>query len=264
MLLKRITTALVLIPIFILITWFGNPWFAIGIAIISVLAGWEFYRIAYAISTRPATYFGLFIIMLLSLSVFCPVENLKLIIIVVATIVSCIWIIFKKNKDKAYLGLVWTLAGVLYIGLLISYWADLMALEGGKWWVAWAIIIVIACDTAAYFVGRQWGKHKMAPDISPNKTWEGSVGGLIASILVSVLLGILFSLPLRIWELIILGILISAIAQCGDLVESFLKRTAGVKDSSNLLPGHGGILDRIDSYILMGPVIYYYVIYFAL
>jgi phosphatidate cytidylyltransferase len=264
MLLKRITTAAILIPLFVVIIWFGNPWFTIGIAIIAVMAGWEFYRIAFAISTRPATYFGLFIILLLPISIYCPVESIKLIIIVFATIVSCIWILFKKNKDKAYFGLIWTLAGILYIGLLISYWANLMALDDGKWWVAWAIIIVIACDTAAYFTGRQWGKHKLAPQISPKKTWEGSAAGLIASILVSVLLGWLFGLPQQIWELVLMGIVISVIGQCGDLVESFLKRTAGVKDSGNLLPGHGGILDRIDSYILLGPVIYYYVIYFAL
>jgi phosphatidate cytidylyltransferase len=264
MLLKRIITAVILIPIFIVVTWFGNPWFAILIAIVALLAGWEFYRIAHAISTRPATYFGMFIILLLTLCVFCPVANLKIIIIVIATIVSSIWILFKKNKDKAYLGLVWTLAGILYIGLLISYWADLMVVEYGKWWVFWAILSVAACDIAAYFVGRQWGKEKLAPDISPNKTWIGSIGGAIASIAVSVLLGILFSLPVPIWELIIMGLVISIVAQCGDLVESFLKRTAGVKDSGNLLPGHGGILDRIDSYILLGPVVYYYVICFAL
>lgn len=264
MLLKRIITALILILIFILITWFGNPWFTIGIAVIAVLAGWEFYRIAHAISTRPATYFGMFIILLLVLCVFCPVANLKIIIIVIATIVSSIWILFKKNKDKAYLGLVWTLAGILYIGLLTSYWPNLMVVEGGRWWVFWAIITVVACDVAAYFVGKQWGKHKLAPDISPNKTWIGSIGGVLASILVSVLLGILFGLPMQIWQLIIMGLVISIIAQCGDLVESFLKRTAGVKDSGNLLPGHGGILDRIDGYILLGPVVYYYVISFAL
>jgi phosphatidate cytidylyltransferase len=264
MLLKRIITGFVLLALFVLMTWFGNPWFTIGIAVIAVLAGWEFYRMAHAISTRPATYFGILIILLLSISIFCPVESIKLIIIAIATIVSSIWILFKKNKDKAYLGLLWTLAGILYIGLLVSYWPDLMALEGGKWWVAWVIIIIVACDVAAYFVGRQWGKHKLAPIISPKKTWEGAAGGLIASVIVSVLLGVLFSLPLQIWELIILGIVISAIGQCGDLVESFLKRSAGVKDSGNLLPGHGGILDRIDGYILIGPIIYYYVIYFAL
>jgi phosphatidate cytidylyltransferase len=178
--------------------------------------------------------------------------------------VSSIWIIFKKDKDKAYVDLIWTLAGILYIGLLISYWPELRALDNGIGWVAWPIITVIACDTAAYFIGRTWGKHLLAPTISPKKTWEGAIAGLIASVIVSVLLGILFSLPLQIWELIVLGIIISVIAQCGDLVESLLKRYAGVKDSGNLLPGHGGILDRIDSYILLGPVIYYYVIFFAL
>jgi phosphatidate cytidylyltransferase len=263
MLRKRIITALILIPLFMAMVWFGNPWFTIGVAIISILAGWEFYRIARSLNVRPATYLGLFAILLLIICLYCPLDSIRLIILAAATIASMIWAIFKKDKDKAFSDLIWTLSGILYIGLLLSYWPDIMALDNGKWWVFWLIISVVACDVAAYFVGRTWGKHLMAPAISPKKTWEGAAGGLIASIIISILLGLLFGLTVPIWELMLLGILIGVIAQCGDLVESLLKRHAGVKDSGNLLPGHGGMLDRIDSYMLLAPIIYY-VIYFAL
>lgn len=263
MLRKRIITASILLPLFIIFAWFGNPWFLIGIIIVAAWAGWEFYRIASSLNVRPLTYFGLFIIILLQISLYCPQESIKLIIIAIATIISAIWLLFRKNIDNASSSLAWTLAGMLYIGLMISYWGNIMSLVNGRLWIAWIILSITACDVLAFFVGRKWGKHPMASTISPKKTWEGSIGGLLGCVAISIIFGIIFGLPLAHWQLAVLGIIMSLIAQAGDLVESLLKRNAGVKDSGNSLPGHGGILDRIDSYILIGPIIYY-VIYFAL
>jgi phosphatidate cytidylyltransferase len=104
----------------------------------------------------------------------------------------------------------------------------------------------------------------MAPSVSPKKTWEGAIGGLLGSIIVSIILGIVFSLPLNYWQLALLGCVISILAQLGDLVESLLKRNTNVKDSGNLVPGHGGILDRIDSFIFTGILVYYCVIVTAI
>ena len=129
--------------------------------------------------------------------------------------------------------------------------------------VVYCILILFAVlftDTFCYFVGCKFGKHKLAPVISPNKTIEGSIGGTLACLITSIFLGYCFSIP---WSHIIaLSMLIAVFAQLGDLSESMIKRDAGVKDSSNILPGHGGFLDRLDSYILTFPVIYYYVQYF--
>jgi len=123
------------------------------------------------------------------------------------------------------------------------------------------LFAVLVTDTFCYFAGKRFGKHKLSPVISPNKTIEGSLGGTLMCMLFS--LGIGFGIGLPWYHTIVLGLLIAVFAQIGDLCESMIKRDAGVKDSSNVLPGHGGFLDRTDSYILTIPVVYYYLQYFV-
>jgi phosphatidate cytidylyltransferase len=121
-----------------------------------------------------------------------------------------------------------------------------------------ALLATFASDTAAYFIGRFFGRHKMAPRISPGKTWEGAVGGLIGAVIVSLLFSLLGPVRLHFGYLTaaLLGLLISVFGQAGDLAESLLKRNAGVKESGGLLPGHGGLLDRLDSVLFAGAVVY--------
>lgn len=123
---------------------------------------------------------------------------------------------------------------------------------------SWFVMIWM-CDTFAYFGGTLWGKHKLAPKISPNKSVEGFLFGLIGAILVSLLIYWFKILPFSLKELLVLGIIIGIFAQIGDLVESRIKRIAGVKDSSNLLPGHGGIMDRFDSIVFTTPMVFIYI-----
>jgi phosphatidate cytidylyltransferase len=146
----------------------------------------------------------------------------------------------------------------------------LRGLEEGRNWVLFALFTTIASDTIAFFVGRTFGKHHLAPNISPGKTWEGTIGGIGGAVLISFLFSSskLFSLnnPLFIqhfsyWQAILLSIMVSVFGQLGDLVESLLKRNMGVKDSGRLVPGHGGFLDRIDSIIFAGIVVYYYALF---
>jgi len=152
------------------------------------------------------------------------------------------------------------MAGILYIGWLLSYLVALRGLDDGRDWVFLALFATFGSDTAAFFVGRALGRHKLAPNISPGKTWEGAIAGVFGSIIVSLVLVNLLSLPLSNVGAILLGLLISLFGQLGDLVESLLKRNMGVKDSSKLIPGHGGFLDRIDSIIFTGLVVYYWVL----
>lgn len=151
------------------------------------------------------------------------------------------------------------MAGILYVGWLSSYWVSFL-MGAGRELVLWGLIIIVANDTGAFLVGRTWGKHRMAPNISPNKTWEGAIGGFLFAIASSLLVGTLCSLPLNYLKLVLVGCVVSVVAQFGDLVESLFKRNAGAKDSGNLLPGHGGVLDRTDSIIFAGPVLYYFII----
>ncbi len=119
--------------------------------------------------------------------------------------------------------------------------------ETGCWWLLLAILTVYAADTGAYAVGRLFGRHRMAPSISPGKTWEGTAGGMLFAVIAAVVLGALFPLRLEIWHLAAIGVILGAVSPIGDLVESKIKRLADAKDSGNLFPGHGGMLDRLDS-----------------
>jgi phosphatidate cytidylyltransferase len=148
----------------------------------------------------------------------------------------------------------------------------LRGLEDGRNWVYLAMLTTFANDTGAYFIGRARGKRKLAPTISPSKTWEGAVGGLICAILAATVIAMIIRLisvelgapfAFAYWQVITLGFLVGLFAQLGDLVESLLKRNMGVKESGNLLPGHGGVLDRFDSLIFVGAVVYYYVLWVA-
>ena len=263
MLRQRILTAVIGLPIFLAAIWFGNPWFTLVIAIIAVLASLEFYRVTIKYIKRPIIFFAVIVIFLLTLSPYYPGFITRPVILTSAIIVSLIWLLFLREKDRAFLDWAFVVAGILYIGWMLSYWSDLSHIETGREFILWSILIVMSNDTSAFFIGRSWGKHYLAPSISPKKTWEGAIGGSIISIIISVIFGIVLSLPLAYWHLILFGLGISILAQLGDLVESLLKRNAGIKDSSKLIPGHGGILDRLDSFIFVGAVVYIFAINYA-
>jgi phosphatidate cytidylyltransferase len=157
---------------------------------------------------------------------------------------------------------------LVYAGLTLTAVPALRAESNGPSLLIFLLCVVWAGDTAALYVGRAWGRHKLAPALSPNKTWEGSLGSVAGSVLVAgVLLGLAalldiwdsarLSYPDDVWYWLLLAVVVNVAAQLGDLAESALKRSAGVKDSGTLLPGHGGILDRIDALLLAAPVMWY-------
>ena len=133
--------------------------------------------------------------------------------------------------------------------------------ELGRSWLLFALLTTFAADSGAYFVGRLIGRHKMAPNLSPGKTWEGAAGGLAAAITAALLMPLLpneyLNLQLTWWQPALIGAAVGIAAPAGDLLESALKRRAGVKDAGHLFPGHGGMLDRLDSLLLTLPLIYY-------
>ena len=126
-----------------------------------------------------------------------------------------------------------------------------------------ALGVTIASDSFAYFIGRSFGKHKLAPTISPAKSWEGSIAGVIAAVIVGIALKAIFDLPSSYIALGLLAVFASVVGQAGDLVESLFKRNMAVKDSSHAIPGHGGLLDRMDSVVFAVMAVYYYVILFV-
>jgi phosphatidate cytidylyltransferase len=180
----------------------------------------------------------------------------------------------RKGKENAFNSWAWTIGGILYIGFLLSYTIALRGLPHGRGWVFLAILGTFASDIFAYLVGRSFGRHKMAPYISPNKTWEGALGGVAGSMAVASLMVYFmpwldggfpppedYVRPIGYPGGILLGVIVSIAGQMGDLVKSLFKRNTGVKDSSRAVPGHGGFLDRMDSVAFAGVAAFYCVYY---
>jgi len=267
----RTISTLIAIPVVAILVWLGTPWLTILAAAWGAGGVLEFYGITKkSRGIKPLAFFGviwtvLFIVSpnvsrIPQLSNFQPVP----VLLTTAVIFPLIILLFRKGKENAFASFAWTVSGILYIGWLLSYFVALRDLnEFGRGWVFMALLCTIASDVSAYLVGRSLGRHKMAPYISPNKTWEGAIGGLAGAVLLSVFVVYLFKLPVGYWEGIILGILISLFGQLGDLVKSLFKRNMTVKESGNVLPGHGGFLDRMDSMAFAGVTVYYFVILFS-
>ncbi len=179
------------------------------------------------------------------------------------------WEYFEEDAEdssgtgvRPLLGFLFLLLGPVYVGFLLGHGLALRDLEGGvdnlgRSWLLFSMLVVFACDTGAYAVGRLVGRHRMAPRVSPNKTWEGAAGGFAASVGAALLVGVVFELAAPVWQQALIGAVASVAAQVGDLAESVLKRAANVKDSGSIMPGHGGILDRLDSILFALPAVYY-------
>jgi len=183
-------------------------------------------------------------------------------ILTIAATLALISGIFLKREKDTIMDVAVTFLGMVYIGWFFSYFLFIrnMTVHGG--YLFFLMITIFAMDIMAYLVGKTFGRHKLAPAISPKKTWEGAIAGFITGLIAAVIFGRIAGIGGA--HALVLGALIGVVAQLSDLVESLIKRDAGVKDSSTLLPGHGGMLDRMDSFILTAPIMYYYVVWVIL
>ncbi len=266
MLRKRVVTALLLFAALLVVLWLDGafPWFAIAAAVVASLGLWEFYGMVSASGKgKPVVWLGIALAILFIFSPLVEWGNEGGILLTVSIILPLVWVMARKNREGACSSWAFTLAGVLYLGWLASRYVALIRLDHGKEWVILALMVTFASDTCAYFIGSWFGRHKMAPGISPGKTWEGAAGGLVGAVGMGIFMAWLFKLPLAVWQAASLSAVAAIFAQAGDLVESLFKRNMGAKDSGNSLPGHGGILDRVDSVVFAGLVVYYYVIWLA-
>lgn len=257
---SRILSSLLLLPL-ITIVWFGGSCaFAVLVGIVALLGIKEFYGVVARLDGRQVLLFGFLFTSLFIVDAYFDYPNAYTISLFAAVVVlPLIWLSFRFPRGEAFIYWEWMLAGVLYVGWMLGYYVALRGLDQGREWVLLVLLSIFACDTAAFFVGRAMGKHPMAPAISPGKTWEGAVGGFFTAPAAALIIYTLLSIDdTNYVHVIIIGCLIGVFAQLGDLLESLLKRRAGVKDSGSLIPGHGGILDRIDSLVFNGLIIYYY------
>ena len=256
MLLKRIFSALIGIPLLILIVFKGDPYIVLAIFLLILLALFEFRNIINN-SQCQALELLLWLSALLIPLFFLLEYNYILPIFSIYLIFSwCYYLVHSVHFTP--LDLSYTLLGVLYILIGFTHLLLLRNFQDGFWLVMYVFIVVWSTDTGAYFTGLTIGKHKLAPLISPKKTWEGFVGGLIIGVLAAYIYSIYAPLAVgRGLSLLYIAPFVSLAGQIGDLFESSLKRFSKIKDSGEVIPGHGGILDRFDSTLWAAPITYY-------
>lgn len=267
-LLTRLGTAAVLVPA-VLAAIHVDPthWSVLGLACAVVAFGHdEYLRMALpATDEEPMTLLravggGLGIILVIcastySLAAVGPLLTLAVVVLGVAALARRDLVM----QAGRHLGV--TLSGLLYVPLLVSL-LPLLKQSGHGPWLTVVLCMTFFSDTGAYLAGRAYGRTKLYPEVSPGKTWEGALGGIAGSCAAIFVIGRMWLTPEVPWtHAVVLGVVCSICGQAGDLVESLLKRSFGVKDSGNLLPGHGGMLDRVDGMIFVAPVAYLYVTY---
>ena len=258
MLKYRIASAVILIPIVLGSVYFGGLGFFAVVTLALLIAGYEFFDLARRVGHRPIPALGLALIVLFLFNAYAR-AGWELEILTVALVGSLVLAIFWREDDWIASWAL-TFAGALYVGWLGAYTIRVRELPNGLIWAVLALVTIWATDTGAYFVGTRLGRHGFFTAISPKKTWEGAIGGWVAATLVMLVLGSLFA-GLEPVKALLFGFGLSIAATFGDLAESLLKRQTGVKDSGNLVPGHGGLLDRIDSLLFGAAFAYYYLVW---
>ena len=266
---SRIITALIVLPVLIasiLISWLAPLFVALALAAMS-LGLYEFWLLAKRRGMKPDVVVGfvgaaaLFTIFYLDKTY----ENSLFLLLLVLPILTIVALTAAMLRGAPYEGMIAsvgaTILGVMYVALLGGH---LVAVRMGfeqrlsANLLSFFFLVIMGSDTGAYYTGRLLGRHKLAPKISPGKTWEGAIGGMIASLLMAVLAHYWFFPELPLKAALPLAAVMNVLGALGDLTESALKRGAGAKDAAKILPGHGGLLDRLDSLLFNAPVIYYF------
>ena len=271
----RLATAAVGLPILFGAVWLewplGKPiWFAGLVFMVAGIAALELSRLVNLWGNRfhPAIALVFLMTMLisgLSRALTDVPENYETYLDIGAVIVCPVsgWVLGSPRRVPFFdASPVMILRIGIYLGLSLYYALQIRFIEGdGREWTLLLLLVVFATDTSAYLVGRAIGRTPLAPSISPGKTREGAVAGLVGAVAASVLANSVLGLDAIIWEAMALGLIIGTLSQVGDLAESRMKRKAGVKDSGNLIPGHGGVLDRLDSIVYVLPATHLFIIW---
>ncbi len=258
---QRVITSAIAIPVVLAFVWLSG-WWGFAAAILAViLSVYELHNMMVHEGYHPLIWMSFALSILFLLAAMLPQQRLILLEVGLsaALLITLPLLFFRKKLEGAMVDWSLTLAIPVYLGWPLSVFLLLRGFQGGItigfWWVLTVFLGVWGFDTGAFFAGHFFGKHKLAPTISPAKTWEGAAGGLVLSIAAAVLLTV-WSLGVPWYLAILLGILIGVAATLGDLAESLIKRQTHVKDSGQFMPGHGGLLDRIDSLLFAVIVVF--------
>lgn len=253
--LKRTLSALIGAPILLGLTYLGGPYIAFLVAVLTLLALGEFMKIGECMRTHTWSKQTTAVTIVWLINLFVGSQEWMFSVLIFALLLA-LGRLALGYPQTTLAEATFNLLAFLYSVVLLSHLYLLRQLSGGLELTLLTIFLVWATDTGAYLIGKRFGRHLLAPQVSPKKTVEGSLGGLLLSIVVAMLYWRLFG-ETSWFTYLLLAIIVGVSAQIGDLFESALKRSAGVKDSGKLIPGHGGILDRFDSLIFAIPLVYY-------
>jgi phosphatidate cytidylyltransferase len=255
-LLPRVLSSIVLVPILLLVLWIGGWWFVGLVALIVTLAVWEYLQMLARLGLRPAFPFAIALVWLVILYFYWGDRGYLQPGIAFLLLISLTWHVFADRTAHRVENWLLPLVGAFYLSWAVGHALLIRSLSSGLYRLVTTLTIVWSGDTAAYLIGSTWGKHHMLPRISPKKTWEGYLAQVVGGTLAGLLM---FGLGELGWvNGALLGLLVSLLTPIGDLGISMIKRQAGVKDSGRLIPGHGGMLDRIDTIMVAVVLAYYY------
>ncbi len=260
--LYRWLTGLVAVPLLVYIVYFGPPWLFQGfIFVVSVVGFLEFIRLT--APEFPSAAKALCVV-LSFLFVYCLSGGPFFQVLTI----FCLWAMMplgfylfssQSRRNRAVEDIGKAALGFLYVSVPLGLLLLMVRHPKGHLWILWLFTVIFAGDTGAFYVGRSLGRHKLYPAVSPGKTWEGAVGGLFAGVAAGLIFSSFFRVGGSALQVGLLAGSLSVCGQIGDLVESMVKRGAGVKDSGRILPGHGGLLDRVDGVLFAIPVLYMFV-----
>lgn len=262
MLAKRILSAAIFIPACLLIVIAGGWLFIFSVCIVIGLAAWEFWNMFRQGNYAPSGYILIGGSIVLVIARAFPENDIAPMVLsgLIFLAMAFHTISYEKGVDTAGIDFCITIGGLTYVGWLGSYLILLRALPEGLFWIILSILGIGCSDMGAYFIGSKLGKHKISKRVSPSKSLEGFIGGLVSGTLFGFLFGIFlqnYSVKINGLNGLIIGMIVSLLAPLGDLGKSMLKRQFNLKDTSHLIPGHGGILDRIDTWLWAAAISYY-------
>jgi phosphatidate cytidylyltransferase len=256
---QRIITAVIAAAVFLPIVFYGGLPFNLLVYLLGTVGVLELLKMKKIELLSIPSFLSILLLWVFLIprradSILTMFSNYKVEIALFAVLLLLTYTVLIKNKftfdDAAFVML-----ATIYVGMGFYYFIEIR--ENGLAYVFFALFIIWATDSGAYFIGRAMGKNKLWPEISPNKTVEGSVGGVVCAIVVAVIFQVIAPVEDSMVKLLIVAVVLSVFGQVGDLVESAFKRHYGVKDSGNILPGHGGILDRFDSLLFVWPILHF-------
>jgi len=261
---KRVVVAVIGIAMILSLIIFGGEWGVTLLSLACALAAlFEFFLMLFPAKEQRIQYMGgsgsgIFLLFFIIFQSQYLYEGVSLFFLFLFILYLCLSHLYQGNHARFLSDLSFSILGVFYIGFLFSFWPKVRELSDGVYWIFLVFLIPWLSDTAAYFVGRAFGSHKLSQAISPNKTREGAVGGIIVATLGVLAYQFFIFKEITVIDALFLGVIGSSLSQAGDLFESFIKRAVSVKDSGILIPGHGGVLDRFDGVLFCGPFIYFY------